>query len=150
MKSILSNLTKSKGYNKPSRRIGRGIGSTKGGHTTGFGMKGQKSRTGGKVKQWFEGGQTPLVHKMPYQGGFVNHAALSILGINVGALNDVKTGGREITPNILVKLGYVGNNKFDVIKILGKGEVTNKINLKGFRYSKRAIEKIKAAGGNAL
>lgn len=147
----LSNLIKVCGYNKPSRRVGRGYGSTKGGHTSGRGMKGQKSRTGGKVKQWFEGGQTPLVHKTPYRGGFTNHARKMVVSVNLGEIstNDKLNKLKSITPEILMTNGVVKTTNFDFIKILGKGKFESKIDFKDFQYSKKAIEKIKTAGGNA-
>lgn len=151
MNISLSSLIKLGGYNKSSRRVGRGYGSTKGGHTSGSGMKGQKSRTGGKTKQWFEGGQTPLVHKMPYRGGFINHAQKTVLSVNLGKIseNDKLNSLKSITPEVLMTNGLIKTTKFDSIKILGKGEFKSKIDFKDFQYSKKAIEKIKAAGGNA-
>lgn len=147
----LSSLVRVGGYNKPSRRVGRGYGSTKGGHTSGKGTKGQKARTGGKVKQWFEGGQTPLVHKMPYRGGFINHAQKLVITLNLSEiaenvnLNKLKS----ITPEVLMTNGLIKTGKFDFIKILGKGRLETKLDFKDFQYSKKAVEKIKAAGGNA-
>ena len=146
----LSNLNKSKGHHKSLRRIGRGYGSTKGGHTSGSGMKGQKSRNGGKTRQWFEGGQTPLIRKMPYRGGFINHAQLLVIGINLGKFSGLSEAAskRSITPAVLVAEGIVKEANFNSIKILGKGSVDTKLNFSGFKYSKRAIEKIKNAGGS--
>lgn len=147
----LSNLVKVGGYNKSSRRVGRGYGSTKGGHTVGKGTKGQKARTGGKVKQWFEGGQTPLVHKMPYRGGFKNHAQKVVISVNLDEIssNSKVNSLKSITPEVLMTNGLVKTDKFDFIKILGTGKLESKIDFKDFQYSKKAIEKIKAAGGSA-
>jgi len=151
MNISLSNLVEASGLNKSSKRAGRGYGSGKGGHTTGKGTKGQKARTGGQTKQWFEGGQTPLVHKMPYRGGFINHAKKIVVSLNLGEIsaNDRVNSLKTITPEVLMTNGLVKTTKFDFVKILGTGAFTKKVEFKDFQYSKKAIEKIKASGGSA-
>lgn len=145
----LSELSKLNENIRSAKRVGRGIGSGKGGHVAGRGMKGQKSRTGGKVPIWFEGGQTGLAHGMPYKGGFSNHGAKVILNFNLSDLSDVIASDSKITPETLEKAGLIKVKKFHAIKILGRGTIDKKIEFDGFLYAKKAAEKIVAAGGSA-
>jgi len=130
--------------NKPKKRIGRGYGSGVGGHTSTKGSKGQKSRTGGTIPYWFEGGQLPLVKRMPHNRGFkpVNKKHYVILG-----LSDIEEVGKDkLTPEILLVEGYVSELK-DGIKILANGDIKIKVELSGFLFTKSAKEKIEKAGG---
>lgn len=145
----LSNFKKSSRSIRSSKRVGRGIGSGVGGHTVGKGMKGQKSRSGGKTPIWFEGGQTPLVRRMPYKRGFVNINKKDVQIINVDRFEKLDIKGKTIIPQLLAQKGIVKNVKGLKVKILGKGSVTKKVILKGFLYSKTAKEKIETAGGKA-
>lgn len=149
MNKNLSNLSKRKVPQK-SKRVGRGYGSGKGGHTSSRGNKGQKSRTGGKAKLWFEGGQTPLIKRMPYSRGFKNHNEKKVYSINLATIQNIDGNTKNLTPeyffaNGLIRTKYVGYQ----VKILGKGKIDKPINLKGFLYSKTAREKIISAGGKA-
>ena len=141
----LFNLKKSKGMSRASKRVGRGIGSGKGGHTTGRGQKGQKARTGYNLPFGFEGGQVPLFRKIPKSKGFVNPHKTKVLIVNLEKLN-IFDNDSTINPEKLVKAGLIKDldNK---IKILGNGELLKKINFEGFLYSKAALEKISKAGG---
>jgi len=143
----LNNLVKIKGNRSKAKRIGRGVGSGKGAHTVGKGQKGQKSRGRGKVKIWFEGGQLPLVKRLPQMGGFRNPTQKKYNLLNVNAFEKFKDG-EKITVEILKKAGYKFDEEKDV-KILGDGKITKKLNFVGFAYSKPAIKKIEKAGGSA-
>jgi len=144
----LSNLKKLRTttHSKAKKRVGRGYGSGVGGHTATRGTKGQKSRTGGSIPYWFEGGQLPLKKRMPHTKGFkpVTRKEYTILD-----LNDLMSLEREnIDLADLVEEGYIKDVKFGV-KILGTGKVDRKLNLTGFFYTKTAKEKIEKAGGTA-
>jgi len=129
-----------------SKRVGRGDGS---GHGTysGRGCKGQKSRSGGNVHPRFEGGQLPLIQRLPRQRGFTNIFRTEYATVNLGMLNifDAKT---EITPEQLVIARLIKSAKMPV-KILGHGEIKKKLIVKANKFSKTAITKIEAAGGKA-
>lgn len=124
-------------------RVGRGHGSGNG-KTAGRGQKGQKSRSGGKVRVGFEGGQMPLYRRLPKRG-FKNRNTKEIVGINVEALNRFEDGA-EVTIAALVESGLVSNPK-DGVKILGNGELTKKLTVKVTAVSEGAKAKIEAAGG---
>ncbi len=133
--------------NRDSKRLGRGIGSGKGGHTVGRGIKGQKSRN--KVNLGFEGGQVPLYKKLPQMGGFKNPTKKDILSISLSSLNTFKDGS-EVTPDKLVEQGIVKRVPGNSIKILNNGDLTKKLTLKGFTASKSALEKIEKSGSKIL
>ncbi len=132
---------------KPKRRLGRGIGSGHG-KTSGRGQKGQWSRSGGGVRPGFEGGQMPLMRRLPKRGfrNTIFEKEYSVL--NIGQLN-------EIEPDTVVNLEYLKANKIikkigkDGLKILGDGEFNNKLTVQAAKFTKTAIEKIEAAGGKA-
>jgi len=140
----LSNLTKDK-LNKDSKRIGRGRGSGKGGHTVGRGTKGQKARRGHKFNIGFEGGQSPLYKRLPQIGGFRNPTSKDVLIINLNNLNTLKDG-ISVTPELLVKEGIIDTIPSGGVKILSDGELKKKLVIKGFKFSKRAKEKIEKSG----
>lgn len=140
----LSNLHPAAGSkHSDAFRVGRGHGSGNG-KTAGRGQKGQKSRSGGKVRVGFEGGQMPLYRRLPKRG-FKNRNTKEIVGINVEALNRFEDGA-EVTIAALVENGLVSNPKDDV-KILGNGELTKKLTVKVTAVSEGAKAKIEAAGG---
>jgi len=141
----LHSLPKLKGKRRAKKRVGRGPGSGKGFHTTGRGNKGQKAR--GKVKLGFEGGQLPLIRKLPHQKGFKNPTSKNPTIINVGDLEG-KTVKGVITPDDLVKLEMIKKVPSDGVKILGRGEIKTKLNLSSeFLFSENARKKIIEAGG---
>lgn len=125
---------KSKVRKKGRKLLGRGNGSGKG-TFCGRGVKGQKARTGGKIRRGFEGGQTPLARKMPKTKGFKNPSKLNFKAINIADLE--KIGKDEITLS----------NKKKPYKLLGEGEVKKALTVKVDKASKSAIEKIEKAGG---
>lgn len=140
----LSNLHPAAGSkHSEAFRVGRGHGSGNG-KTAGRGQKGQKSRSGGKVRVGFEGGQMPLYRRLPKRG-FKNRNTKEIVGINVEALNRFEDGA-EVTIAALVESGLVSNPK-DGVKILGNGELTKKLTVKVTAVSEGAKAKIEAAGG---
>ncbi len=143
--SILSNLKPPAGSKRDRQRVGRGIGST--GKTCGKGQKGQKARSGMMGRMGFEGGQTPMYRRLPKRG-FNNHNfATVVANVNVGQL-DTFDDGTEITVDILKMRGLV-KGQFDVVKILGNGELQKKLTVKAHAFSKGALEKIQKAGGTA-
>lgn len=142
----LSSLTPAEGSIKKRKRIGRGQGSGKGGTST-RGHKGAKSRSGYKRKIGFEGGQMPLQRTSP-KFGFTNRNRIEYKGINVSILQTLAETKKltEISVDTLVENGLV--SKKDLIKILGNGELSVKLTVKAHAFSKNAIEKIEALGGN--
>lgn len=144
----LFNLSKLKGKQRKAKRVGRGIGSGKGSHTTGKGQKGQKARTGFNLPFGFEGGQVPLYKKMPKRKGFVNSHRGHVYSLNVDELNSIKSDS-TITPDYLVKIGLIKRIPEQGVKILGRGDLTKKLNFSGFSYSKTAFAKIEKLGGEA-
>lgn len=132
-------------HKKPDRK-GRGIGSGQG-KTAGRGHKGQFARTGWKALPIFQGGGSPLVRRVPKRG-FTNSWAKLIAEINVGDLEELYDAGATITPESLVEAGIV-KKRFEVLKVLGDGEVTKKLSVSAHRFSASAKEKIEKAGGTA-
>ena len=141
----LHSLTNTPGARKRAKRVGRGCGSGLG-KTAGRGQKGQQSRKGHKHKLVFEGGQMPLVRRLPKRG--FNSAAFNAkaLAVNVGDLERKFEAGAEITIETLAKAGFTDNKK-PKIKILGNGELTKKLTVK-VPCSASAKAKIEKAGGS--
>ncbi len=133
--------------NKKRQRIGRGIGSGHG-KTASQGHKGQKSRAGWSQPFVFQGGGSPLVRRIPKRG-FFNAFALSVYAVNVGDLDAVFADGDEVTPEKLATLD-LAKGRFDLLKILGEGEVTKKLTVAAHRFSATAKEKIEKAGGTVV
>lgn len=133
--------------NKPRRRVGRGPGSGHG-KTSACGHKGQGSRAGYSRKPTFQGGAMPLVRRVPKRG-FNNKWAKDVVVINVSDLDRTFDAGTEITPDVLRKSPLMGH-RFDVLKILGDGEITKKFKVSAHRFSASAIEKIEKAGGEVV
>ncbi len=142
----LNNLTNTPGSRKSKKRVGRGCGSGLG-KTAGKGQKGQMSRKGHKHKLQFEGGQMPLVRRLPKRG--FNNARFNdkALAVNVSDLEKNFESGAEITVEVLRKAGFTDNKK-PLIKILGNGELTKKFAVKGIAVSASAKAKIEAVGGS--
>ena len=141
----LSNLSNTVGARERRKRVGRGCGSGMG-KTSTRGHKGQAARKGHKHKLQFEGGQMPLVRRIPKRG--FNNAAFNAkaLGVNVSTLEKKFEAGAEITVEALAKAG-LSDNKRPKIKILGVGELTKKVTVK-VPCSASAKAKIEAAGGS--
>lgn len=144
----LSNLQPAKGATHSRKRVGRGEGSGHGGTST-RGHKGAQSRSGYSRKIGFEGGQMPLQRRVP-KFGFKNPNRVEYKGLNIDtlqALVESKKLSETITVEDLVGNGLVG--KKDLVKILGRGELTAKLNVTAHAFSKSAIAAIEAAGGSA-
>jgi large subunit ribosomal protein L15 len=139
----LHSLKPAEGSKHRKIRVGRGRASGKG-KTAGRGHKGQMSRAGATHKPLFEGGQMPLVRKLPKRG-FNNFNRKEILPVNLDALN-VFEDGTEVTIELLLEKGLV-NGRFDGVKVLGSGNVEKKLTVKVNAFSASAKEKIEAAGG---
>lgn len=129
------------------KRVGRGESSGHG-KTSGRGMKGQKSRAGGHVRPTFEGGQLPLVKRLPFTRGFVNIFRVEYSLVKVGDLDRFEAGA-EATPEAMVEAGLV-KSAYQPIKILSDGEVSKALTVQAHKFSARAREKIEAAGGTVV
>lgn len=130
------------GSKKARTRVGRGEGSK--GKTAGRGTKGTKARY--QVKAGFEGGQMPMHMRLPKLRGFKNPARVEYQVVNLSALNDLFPQGGEVTVDDLVAKGAVRANK--LVKVLGNGEISVKVNVSVDAWSASAAEKIEAAGGS--
>lgn len=130
------------GARKARKRVGRG-----GAHGTysGRGMKGQKARTGGGVRVGFEGGQTPLLMRMPKLKGFTNPSKVDYFGLNVSLLDQRFEDGDTVDSKALVEKGIL--KRETPLKLLGMGELTKKLTITVNLASKGAIEKVEKAGG---
>ena len=134
------------GSTTTSKRLGRGIGSGLG-KTSGKGHKGAKARSGGGKRPGFEGGQMPLVRRLPKRG-FHNAFRTEYVAINVDRLN-IFEDGMTVTPVELIEAGII-KNILDGVKILGNGELTVKnLTVVAAKFTATAKEKIEAAGGKA-
>ena len=137
----IHDLQPAPGSNRARKRVGRGIGG-KGGKTAGKGTKGQKAR--GTIPARFEGGQLPLVQRIPKRRGFTNPFRVEYGVINLDTLEEAE--GTDITPDTLRAGGLV--HKHGLVKVLGRGELTRKVNVSAHAFSKTAEEAITAAGGS--
>lgn len=142
----LHELSPAKGSKHARKRLGRGPGSGTG-KTAGRGEKGQKSRSGHTHRPGFEGGQMPLVRRVPKRG-FTNIWRTEYTVVNLSQLEklDATTGGGEVTPDLLVARGLARRGR--PVKVLGVGEVGRAYKVKAHRFSKSARAKIEAAGGS--
>ena len=131
---------------RPAKRLGRGIGSGLG-KTSGKGHKGQWARSGGGVPVWFEGGQMPLTRRLP-KHGFTNRFTKEYSCVNVGSLNDFKSG-TIITAELLKEKGVLSKIEQYGLKVLGNGELKVALTVKAAAFTKQAKEKIEKAGGKA-
>jgi large subunit ribosomal protein L15 len=148
----IASLRPARGSRRPKRRVGRGHASGSG-NTAGRGHKGQKARSGGHVRPGFEGGQLPLVKRVPYRRG-VRGAGSNMVGgpprppmdeVNVGRLAAFPPGS-EVTPELLREAGLIRGEK---VKVLGQGELLHPLVVKAHAFSKGARARIEAAGGRA-
>ncbi len=143
----MSNLSPAVNSRKSKRRLGRGIGSGIG-KTSGKGMKGQNARSGGGVRPGFEGGQMPLIRRLPKRG-FNNklfrkeYSIVNVSDLNVLKDNTVVTADLLLEKNLISSLAPYG------LKVLGNGNLDKKLTIKANKFSEVAIQKIVKAGGNA-
>ncbi|CUS76663.1 LSU ribosomal protein L15P [Candidatus Kryptonium thompsonii] len=152
MPNILSNLKPAPGSRKKEKRVGRGQGSGHGGTST-RGHKGQKSRSGESIKPWFEGGQMPLIRRIPKRG-FRNPFKVEYQIVNLGRLQELIDRGKisadtKVTPELLYEVGAVSKKALPV-KILGDGELKVALEISAHAFSKSALQKIQAIGGKAI
>ncbi|HEX7071366.1 MAG TPA: 50S ribosomal protein L15, partial [Rhodothermales bacterium] len=127
----LSNLKPAEGSTRSRKRIGRGVGSGYGGHSSTRGDKGQKSRSGASIPGWFEGGQMPLQRRLP-KFGFKNPFSVEYRAINLGRLSRLIEAGAldpkvAVTPEVLVGAGVA--RKGELVKILGAGDLSQALNV---------------------
>jgi large subunit ribosomal protein L15 len=136
----VDDLAPAPGSKKSAKRVGRGIGG-KGGKTAGRGTKGQRARN--TVARGFEGGQMPLKQRVPKLKGFTNPFRVEYSAVNLDTINEL--GESTVDPDLLVARGIVRKDAF--VKILGRGEVTAKLDVHAHAVSKAAEAAITAAGG---
>jgi large subunit ribosomal protein L15 len=131
------------GSTKRRKVVGRGRGSGRG-TTAGRGGKGQTARTGSSIPAWFEGGQMPLIRRLPKRG-FTNIFKKNYAIINIEILDRFESG-QEITPALLVSQGLI-RSRNDGVKVLGTGALTKTLTVHAHKFSQSAAAKIDAAGG---
>ena len=129
---------------KKLMRVGRGTGSGKG-KTAGRGGKGQTARAGYKALSIFQGGATPLVRRIPKRG-FTNSFALRVAAVNVSDLEELFDAGSSVGPADF-EAKHLVRYRYDVVKVLGNGNLTKKLKVSAHRFSQSAKEKIEKAGG---
>ncbi len=144
----LSNLKPAEGATKSEKRIGRGQGSGRGGTST-RGHKGAQSRSGYKRRKGFEGGQMPLYRRVP-KGGFKNINRVEYTGLNIDVLQKLAETSNltVITPDVLKEHGLLG--KKDLLKVLGRGKLSAKIEVTANAFSAKAIQAIESVGGTVI
>ena len=145
----LHTLKPAAGATKTRKRIGRGQGSTRGGTST-KGHKGAQSRSGYKFRPWFEGGQMPLQRRIP-KFGFKNINRVEYKVVNLDTLQTLAeaNSGKEIDHQLLMDNGIISNTK-KLVKVLGRGELKAKVDVKVNKFSQSAKAAIEAAGGTAV
>jgi len=143
----LDDVHRSSQRRRRRKRVGRGTGSGRG-KTCGRGHKGQGSRSGFSMHPTFEGGQMPLVRRVPKRG-FNNRWADVVAVINIADLEARFNDGDEVTPETL-RQNNLAKGRYDVLKVLGNGELTRKLKVSAHRFSAQAKEKIQKAGGEVI
>lgn len=147
MADILSRLAPPEGAVKERKRVGRGVGSGMG-KTSTRGQKGQKARSKGNInKKHFQGGQTPMQRRLPKRG-FRNPLAARVANVNVGAL-EIFDAGATVDVEAL-KAKRLVQGRYDLIKVLGDGELTKSLTVHAHAFSAGAVSKIEAKGGKAV
>jgi large subunit ribosomal protein L15 len=141
----LHELRPPEGAKKSRKRVGRGIAAGQG-KTAGRGTKGQAARSGGTKGPYFEGGQLPLVRRLPYVRGFNNIFRVDYVPVNVYRLQDFAADA-EVTPDSLAEAGIIKSPSLPVA-ILGQGDIDRPLVVKAHRFSASARAKIEAAGGS--
>lgn len=144
----LHELRPDEGATKKRKRVGRGISAGQG-KTAGRGTKGQGARAGGGKGPYFEGGQLPLVRRLPFKRGFTNIFRIEYQEVNLNDLARVFEADAEVTPETLAARGLI-RKATDPVVILGRGELGIPLKVSAHRFSKSAEEKITAAGGSVV
>lgn len=142
----LHDLRPDEGAKKNRKRVGRGISAGQG-KTAGRGTKGQGARSGGGKGAYFEGGQLPLVRRLPFKRGFTNVFRVEYQEVNLDDLARLFGQGDEVTPENLAARGLIRKVDEPVV-ILGRGELEAALTVKAHRFSGTAREKIEKAGGS--
>jgi len=142
----LHELRPAEGSTKKHKRVGRGISAGQG-KTAGRGTKGQGARAGKHKGAYFEGGQLPLVRRLPFKRGFNNIFRIEYQEVNVENLARVFSAGETVTPETLAEKGLIKEAEGPVV-VLGNGELPTKLTVKAHRFTKSAQEKIEQAGGS--
>jgi large subunit ribosomal protein L15 len=140
----LNELRPAEGAHRDSTRAGRGISAGRG-KTAGRGQKGQNARSGGTKRPYFEGGQLPLVRRLPGLGGFKNRWRVEYAPVNVAQLNDFEAG-TEVTIELMLVAGLI-RSLATPVKVLGEGVLDRALTVQAHKFSTSAREKIVAAGG---
>jgi len=143
----LHELHPSKGAHKGKKRVGRGTASGHG-KTAGRGTKGQNARSGGSVRPYFEGGQLPLVRRLPHKRGFTNIFKVKYSVVNLDRLAGFRKGSK-VDPEALAEAGIIKSSA-KLVKILGRGELKHALTVSAHKFSASAREKIEAAGGTVV
>lgn len=143
----LHELKYAEGAKSKKKRVGRGSGSGWG-KTCGKGHKGQKARSGSDIHLWSEGGQMPLQRRLPKRG-FTSIFKKEYEIINLKRLEEKFDSGTEITRELLKQANLI-HSMNDLVKVLGQGELTKQFHVHAHAFSKSAVEKIKAAGGDIM
>jgi large subunit ribosomal protein L15 len=143
----LNDLRPNKGATKKRKRVGRGISAGQG-KTAGRGTKGQGARKGGGKGAYFEGGQLPLVRRLPFKRGFSNIFRTPYQEVNVDQLEERFEPGAEVTPEAMAAARLIDKADGPVV-VLGRGAVSKALTVKAHRFTKGAREKIEGAGGKA-
>ncbi|HID88348.1 MAG TPA: 50S ribosomal protein L15 [Anaerolineales bacterium] len=147
----LHELRPAKGAKKRRKRVGRGIAAGQG-KTAGRGTKGQKARSGGSLPPYFEGGQLPLVRRLPFARGvgFRDPWRVRFTPVNLDRLDPERfPAGSEVSPETLAEARII-KRADELVVILGRGEIDRPLNVKAHRFSASARAKIEAAGGTAV
>ncbi|HVX93094.1 MAG TPA: 50S ribosomal protein L15 [Candidatus Dojkabacteria bacterium] len=131
---------------RQAKRIGRGTGSGVGGHTVGRGTKGQKSRSGHKSTLFFEGGNVGFFRRVPKYRGFNRTLKVPFQPVNIATLEKSFKANEEVTVEVLKEKNII-RKRTNQVKVLGFGELTKKLSLKGLVVSESARVKIEKAGG---
>jgi len=142
----LHDLRPDEGAKKNRKRVGRGISAGQG-KTAGRGTKGTGARRGGGKGPYFEGGQLPLVRRLPFKRGFNNIFRIEYQEVNLDTLAERFAAGDTVTPETLAEKGLIRKAEQPVV-ILGRGELNIKLAVKAHRFSKSAQEQIEKAGGS--
>ncbi|QDU58248.1 50S ribosomal protein L15 [Aeoliella mucimassa] len=144
---ILDDVHRGIQKNRKRKRLGRGPGSGQG-KTAGRGHKGQGSRAGSSRKPTFQGGAMNLVRRIPKRG-FNNRWGLTVVVVNLGEIDKAFEAGAEVTLEALAEKN-LAKGRYDLLKVLGDGELTKKVKISAHRFSKSALEKIEKAGAEAV
>lgn len=142
----LHELKPDEGSKRKRTRVGRGIAAGKG-KTAGRGTKGQGARAGGGKGPYFEGGQLPLVRRLPFKRGFTNIFGITYQEVNIDMIDARFNDGDVVNGESLVAAGLI-RKADEPLKVLGRGELTKKVEVHANKFTKSAAEKIEKAGGS--